>query len=95
MIERTFSEAFSEEWVKQNINASTNEFVILRKIIPWQKIIRRLSKFYSNKDGRLGKSLRVLIGLVIVSRLRILGDEKVVQQVKENRYIQYFSDNFT
>lgn len=90
MIERTFTEALSEEWVKQNINASTNELVILRKIIPWQKITSRLSKFYSNKNGRLGKSLRILIGLVIVSRLRLLGDEKVVQQAKENRYIQYF-----
>lgn len=90
MIERTFTEAFSEEWIKQNINASTNELVILRKIIPWQKIISRLSKFYSNKKGRQGKSLRLLIALVIVSRLRLLSDEKVVQQAKENRYIQYF-----
>ena len=90
MIERTFTETFSEKWIKQNINASTNEFVILRKIIPWQKMTSRLSKFYSNKKGRQGKSLRLLIALVIVSRLRLLSDEKVVQQAKENRYIQYF-----
>jgi len=90
MIERTFTEAFSEKWIKQNINASTNEFVILRKIIPWQKMTSRLSKFYSNKKGRQGKSLRLLIALVIVSRLRLLSDGKVVQQAKENRYIQYF-----
>lgn len=31
-----------------------------------------------------------MIALVIVSRLRLLSDEKVVQQAKENRYIQYF-----
>lgn len=31
-----------------------------------------------------------MIALVIVSRLRLLSDEKVVQQAEENRYIQYF-----
>ncbi len=90
MIERTFTEAFSKEWVKNNINNnSTNELTILRTIIPWKKITSRLSKFYSKK-GRHAKSLRILIALIIVSRLRLLSDEKVVQQAKENRYIQYF-----
>ena len=90
MIERTFTDAFLKEWIKNNINDSRNELVILRTIIPWQKITSRLSKFYSPKKGRHGKSLRILIGLIIVSRLRLLSDEKVVQQAKENRYIQYF-----
>lgn len=49
MIERTFTEAFSEEWVEHNINDSANELAILRTIIPWQKITSRLSKFYSKK----------------------------------------------
>jgi len=89
MIERTFTEAFSEEWIKDNINDTANELVVLRTIIPWKKITSRLSKFYSKK-GRRGTSLRILIALIIVSRLRLLGDEKVVQQAKENRYIQYF-----
>ncbi|MCI5166039.1 MAG: transposase, partial [Candidatus Electrothrix sp. GM3_4] len=31
-----------------------------------------------------------MIALITVSRLRLLSDEKVVQQAKENRYIQYF-----
>lgn len=31
-----------------------------------------------------------MVALIIVSRLRLLSDEKVVQQAKENRYIQYF-----
>lgn len=90
MIEQTFIEAFSEEWIKHNINDSANELVILRTIIPWQKITSRLSRFYNIKKGRQAKSLRILIALVIVSRLRLLSDEKVVQQAKENRYIQYF-----
>jgi IS5 family transposase len=90
MIEQTFTEAFSEEWIKHNINDSANELVILRTIIPWQKITSRLSRFYNIKKGRQAKSLRILIALVIVSKLRLLSDEKVVQHAKENRYIQYF-----
>ncbi|RWX45450.1 Transposase domain (DUF772) [Candidatus Electrothrix aarhusensis] len=90
MIEQIFTEAFLEEWIKHNINDSKNELVILRTIIPWQKITSRLSRFYNIKKGRQAKSLRILLGLVIVSKLRLLSDEKVVQQAKENRYIQYF-----
>jgi hypothetical protein len=49
MIERTFTESFSEEWVKHNINDTANELVVLRTIIPWHKITSRLRKFYSKK----------------------------------------------
>lgn len=49
MIEQTFTEAFSEEWIKHNINDSASESVILRIIIPWQKITSRLSRFYNKK----------------------------------------------
>ncbi|MBF0258750.1 MAG: transposase [Desulfamplus sp.] len=90
MIANTFKESHSLEWINTNITDPTNELVILRKIIPWQKIVKRLSKFYDDDKGRFGKSLRVLSGLFILSKLRRLGDENVVQQVKENRYYQYF-----
>lgn len=90
MIANTFKESHSLEWINTNITDPTNELVILRKIIPWQKIVKRLSQFYDDDKGRLGKSLRVLSGLLILSKLRLLSDNNVVQQVKENRYYQYF-----
>ncbi len=90
MIESSFEEAFSKEWVETQITDSTNELVILRQVIPWQAIITQLTQFYSNDSGRLGKSLRVMVALLILSRLRSLSDDKVVEQVKENRYMQYF-----
>jgi IS5 family transposase len=64
--------------------------VILRQIIPWQTIINQLTQFYKSNSGRLGKSLRVIVALVILSRLRSFSDRKVVNNVKENRYMQYF-----
>ncbi len=67
-----------------------NELVILRQVIPWQAIITQLTQFYDDNSGRSGKSLRVMVALLILARLRSLGDRPVVAQVKENRYMQYF-----
>jgi IS5 family transposase len=90
MIESSFEEAFSQEWVETQITDSTNELVILRQIIPWQAIINQLAQFYDGNSGRLGKSLRVMVALLILLRLRLLSDREIVAQVKENRYMQYF-----
>jgi len=90
VIKSSFEEAFSKEWVKTQITDSMNELVILRQVIPWQAIITQLTQFYDNDSGRLGKSLRVMVALLILSRLRCLSDRPVVAQVKENRYMQYF-----
>jgi IS5 family transposase len=90
MIESSFEEAFSKEWIETQITDSANELVILRQVIPWQTIINQLTQFYNSNSGRLGKPLRVMVALLILSRLRSLSDSKVVEQVKENRYMQYF-----
>ncbi len=90
MIESSFEEAFSTEWVETQITDWTNELAVFRQIIPWQAIITQLTQFYDDNSGRSGKSLRVMVALQILSRLRSLSDDKVVEQVKENRYMQYF-----
>ena len=84
------SEAFSEEWVKHNINDPTNEFVILRQIIPWQRITDKLAYYYNDNKGRMGTPIRTIVGIFIVLKFRLLSDRTVINQVKENRYIQYF-----
>ena len=48
MINNTFTEVFSQEWVEKNITDPTNELVILSEIIPWEKITKQLSQFYSD-----------------------------------------------
>ncbi|MDM8548562.1 transposase [Desulfobacterales bacterium HSG2] len=90
MIRNTFEDAFSPEWVEKNITDPAHELVLIRKIIPWDAIIAPLTQFYSETSGAVGKSLRIMIALLIISRFRGLSDRKVVEQVKENRYIQYF-----
>ena len=90
MIKSTFEEAHTQQWIQQNISNSTHDLVILRQVIPWARIIQRLIRFYEADKGRFGKSLRTMIAILIVAKLRRLSDRQVVAQVKENRYIQYF-----
>ena len=88
MIDKGYEDVFSDKWVETHIPNPDREFVILRQVIPWQRLIDPLSGFYHRK-GRLGKSLRTMVALLIVSRLRQLSDEQVVFGVQENRYMQY------
>ena len=90
MIENFFEESFTPEWVKVNITNKTHELVIFREIIPWDLMIDFLKVYYKDNQGAIGKSLRTMVALLIISRLRELSDRVVVEQVKENRYIQYF-----
>jgi len=90
MIAQTFEDAFSPQWVDTHIIDPTHDLVILRHIIPWQSIIDQLVSSYDPKKGRMGYSLRILVGASIVARLRQLSDRKVIKQIQENRYLQYF-----
>lgn len=90
MIKTIFDEAVTEEWINANINNQNHELVILREIIPWERIIRRLSGFYHKTKGAFGKSLRSMVSLEIMIMHYLLSDRKVIKQVKENRYIQFF-----
>ena len=85
MISTTFQEAFSPQWLKTHVPDPTNELVIWRQIIPWQRIIEKLACFYTQDKGRLGNSLRMMVALVLLSTLRNVSDREVVKQSKENR----------
>ncbi len=90
MITQTFEDVFSPAWVSTHIIDPTHDLVILRKIIPWQPIIDQLVLFYDRNKGRKGRSLRILVGTSMVARLRQFSDRKVISEIKENRYLQYF-----
>jgi Transposase domain (DUF772) len=90
MIAQTFEDVFSPHWVATHIIDPAHDLVILRHIIPWQPIIDHLVPFYDNQKGRMGHSRRTLVATLLVSRLRQLSDRKVIKQLQENRYMQYF-----
>jgi transposase, IS5 family len=90
MIAHTFQDAFCPEWIKTHLSDPTNELITLRHIIPWQAIIDRLIPFYDAQKGRHGQSLRTMVATSLIARLRQFSDRKVIKEIKENRYIQYF-----
>lgn len=90
MMQDTYTDVFSPEWLKANITDPIHELVILRQVIPWGNISKRLQRYYHRSKGPLGKPIRMMVALLIVMKLRGLSDRGVVAQVKENRYIQYF-----
>ncbi len=47
MIRAAYEEVLKQEWIDRNINNPNHELVVLRRIIPWEKITGRLSQFYS------------------------------------------------
>lgn len=90
MIARTFQEPFSPEWINTHVPNSTHDLMILRHLLPWQAIIDRLIPLYHAHKGREGQSLRTMVALSIVAKLRASSDRGAIESVKENRYIQYF-----
>ena len=90
MIAQTFQDAFSPQWIKTHLTNPTQDLIILHHIIPWQHIIERLTPFYNPQKGRSGHSLRILVATSILCRLRQLSDRKVIENIQENRYMQYF-----
>ena len=90
MIAHTFQDAFSAQWVKDNLTNPTHDLILLRRLIPWQAIIDRLTPFYHPHKGRTGHPLRTMIAISILARLRQLSDEKVIDGIKETRAMQYF-----
>lgn len=90
MIAHTFQEAFDPQWIKTHLPNPTHDLLILRRLLPWQSIIDRLIPFYHESKGRNGKSLRILVAISMLAKLRQLSDPKVIEQIQENRYMQYF-----
>jgi len=63
---------------------------ILSKEIDWVEFEQAFSPLYCQDNGRPGKPIRLMVGLLILKHLRNLSDENVVEQWSENIYYQYF-----
>lgn len=58
--------------------------------IDWEKFEKSFRPLYCQDNGRPGKPIRLMCGLLILKHLRNLSDESVVEQWSENAYYQYF-----
>lgn len=58
--------------------------------IDWIRFEQAFTPLYCSDNGRPGKPIRLMCGLLILKHLRNISDESVVKQWSENAYFQYF-----
>lgn len=70
--------------------SSDNRWVVLSKIIPWDKLARIYYKAMDSKQGRPSIDARRVIGAMIIKHKLNFSDDETIQQILENAYLQYF-----
>jgi IS5 family transposase len=73
-----------------NMLDANDPLVALADAIDWKRIEDGLDKYYDHSNGRPGKPIRLMAGLLMLKQLENLSDENVVLQWKRNPYYQYF-----
>ena len=70
---------------------SKDPLIVLADNFPWSKVELELKKYYKNdKVGRPNKPIRLMVGLLLLKQLKNLSDERIVEEWKQNPYLQYF-----
>jgi len=74
----------------ENILNRSHELYRLSQIIPWGIFEEEFGSLYSEKKGRPGIPIRLMVGLTYLSHAFGHSDEEVVKRWVENPYWQYF-----
>ena len=70
--------------------SKSNRWVKLADNLPWDKIEQEYNKRLKNRHNGAGnKPARMVIGALIVKHVEGLSDEKTIQAIQENPYMQY------
>lgn len=68
-----------------------NRWIELAEMIPWAEIESKYIKSLENSGyGSPAKSVRVALGAMIIKERQGLTDRELVDQIRENPYMQYF-----
>jgi hypothetical protein len=67
-----------------------NRWVILADIIPWTRIEKEYEKNFHVSAGAPAKSSRMAFGALYIKERLGISDEELVEQLRENPYLQYF-----
>ena len=81
-------------WVVQRLDLMVNlknPLCKLSEIIPWDEFNKSFEGFYCKDNGRVAKSIRLMVSLLILKQMNNVSDEEVVRLWVENPYWQYFS----
>lgn len=74
----------------EDILNHTHPLFTLAQKVRWSIFEEAFLPLYSQDAGRPAKSIRLMVGLLILKHIRNVSDESVVEQWSENNYYQYF-----
>lgn len=74
----------------ENMLDMRHELIRLSNFIQWDSLVEEFGSFYSEGQGRPGKPIRLMAGLILLQHTYKLSDEEVVMRWRENPYWQYF-----
>lgn len=67
-----------------------NRWVVMANFIPWTEFEEEYAELFTNETGAPAKSFRMALGALIIKEKLGISDREVVEQIKENPYLQYF-----
>lgn len=67
-----------------------NRWIIMSKLIPWSEFEEEYAQNFSSEMGAPAKPFRMALGALIIKDKLGISDREVVEQIKENPYLQYF-----
>ena len=66
-----------------------NRWIQLTRLIPWEAYEKSYAGLFPSKRGALAKPFRMALGALLIKNMKRITDEEVVQELKENPYLQY------
>lgn len=82
-------ERLFEQRLSELLNPS-HEFYMLAEMIDWDYYEKEFGSFYSENASREPKSIRLMVGLIMLQNMFNLSDKAVVRHWIENPYWQFF-----
>ena len=83
-------EIFEFEHPFQTELDSENRWVKLSKLLPWDELVGIYGRSLSRTKGKQSIDGRVAVGSLIIKHKQGISDREVIEQIKENIYLQYF-----
>ena len=68
----------------------SNEWVVLADSIDWSMWEKDYAKNFKSRKGNPAKSFQMVLGALLIQKRKGLSDRKLVKEITENPYLQYF-----
>lgn len=67
-----------------------NKWVKKAALIPWDEIEHEYAKLFKGFNGQVAKPARLALGALLIQTEYGFSDERTVEEIQENPYLQFF-----